>query len=582
MTHFYTAEKNFQMLISLLKQHDINTVIASPGTTNVAFVASIQFDPYFKVYSAPDERSAAYMACGYAAESGKPVVLTCTGATASRNYIPGLTEAYYRKLPVIAVTSTRHAGYIGQLTPQAIDRTAVLKDVVRLSVQVPSVLSEEDAWNCNLRINEALLAVKENLGPVHINIVAEINNSFDVSEIPEARVIKRFFAQDNLPAIHAPKVGIFIGNHAPFEHETIEAIQKFCEKYNGCVLCDHTSNYNGKYSVEYNLISDQKAFHADTSHMELLIDLGEVSGSYMQLFPLEVWRVSEDGAIQDRFKKLSNVFQMDEKTFFKSYCEMSENDSSNTQYYQSCKLLYDNILNQIPELPFSNIWIAKTLSKQLPQGAILHLGILNSLRSWNFFEVDQSIRCYSNTGGFGIDGILSTLLGVSLADPEKLNFCVLGDLAFFYDMNSLGNHNIGNNIRILLINNGVGTEFKNYSHLAYQFGEAADDYIAAAGHYGNKSKKLVKHYAEDLGFEYLCASSKEEFLESADKFLHETKDKPIVFEVFTSSDEESDALKEMNYILRSPLTAADLTKYAAKTVLGEKRLKKIKNIIRGK
>jgi 2-succinyl-5-enolpyruvyl-6-hydroxy-3-cyclohexene-1-carboxylate synthase len=63
----------------------------------------MQNDPYYEMYSAPDERSAAYMACGLAAESREPVVLTCTGATASRNYIPGLTEAYYRNLPVLAV-----------------------------------------------------------------------------------------------------------------------------------------------------------------------------------------------------------------------------------------------------------------------------------------------------------------------------------------------------------------------------------------------------------------------------------------------------------------------------------------------
>lgn len=59
------------------------------------------------MYSSVDERSAAYIACGMAAELGEPVVLTCTGATASRNYISGLTEAYYRKLPVLAVTSSQ-------------------------------------------------------------------------------------------------------------------------------------------------------------------------------------------------------------------------------------------------------------------------------------------------------------------------------------------------------------------------------------------------------------------------------------------------------------------------------------------
>ncbi len=77
-------------------------MIASPGTVNVPFVASIQQDDFFEVYSCVDERSAAYMACGLASESGEPVVITCTGATASRNYLPALTEAFYPQVCLLS------------------------------------------------------------------------------------------------------------------------------------------------------------------------------------------------------------------------------------------------------------------------------------------------------------------------------------------------------------------------------------------------------------------------------------------------------------------------------------------------
>ena len=111
---YYTSEKNVQILLALLKAHGIRKIIASPGATNVCFVGSCQSDSWFELYSSVDERSAAYMACGLAAESGEPVVLSCTGSTASRNYLPGLTEAYYRKLPVLAVTSHQGKDRIGQ------------------------------------------------------------------------------------------------------------------------------------------------------------------------------------------------------------------------------------------------------------------------------------------------------------------------------------------------------------------------------------------------------------------------------------------------------------------------------------
>ena len=67
---YYTAERNVQIVIALLKANGIKRVIASPGTTNMTFVGSIQNDPFFEIFSSVDERSAAYLACGMAAETG--------------------------------------------------------------------------------------------------------------------------------------------------------------------------------------------------------------------------------------------------------------------------------------------------------------------------------------------------------------------------------------------------------------------------------------------------------------------------------------------------------------------------------
>ena len=76
------------------------------------------------------------------------------------------------------------------------------------------------------------------------------------------------------------------------------------------------------------------------------------------------------------------------------------------------------------------------------------------------------------------------------------------------------------------------------------FGEEADKFIAAAGHYGNKSRQLVRHYAEDLGYEYLSADSKEEYLQHLDRFLlPEMTDHPMLFEVFTTNEDESEAIR---------------------------------------
>lgn len=103
----------------------------------------------------------------------------------------------------------------------------------------------------------------------------------------------------------------------------------------------------------------------------------------------------------------------------------------------------------------------------------------------------------------------------------------------------------------MIINNGRGTEFRLYGHPCAIFGDAADPYMAAAGHYGQQSPDLLRHFSKDLGFEYLSASSKEEFHVAAEKFYSsEIFDKPILLEVFTNSKDESDALE----IIQNALT----------------------------
>lgn len=146
-------------------------MIASPGATNLSFVASIQQDTWFDVYSSVDERSAAYIACGMAEESGEPVVLSCTGATASRNYMPGLTEAFYRKLPVLAITSSQDISKIGHLSAQMLDRRSFPNDIVRYGIHLPIVKDDNDLWECEIKVNQALSELKRHGGgPVHINL----------------------------------------------------------------------------------------------------------------------------------------------------------------------------------------------------------------------------------------------------------------------------------------------------------------------------------------------------------------------------------------------------------------------------
>ena len=313
MNTFYTSERHVLLLIALLKAKGIHKVIASPGTTNITFVASLQQDPFFDIYSAADERSAAYMACGLAAESGEPVVLSCTGATASRNYLPGLTEAYYKKLPILAVTSVQSMANVGHIIPQVIDRSVVAKDVARLSVCLPVVKDENDAWACELKVNQALLALKRHGGgPVHINLETFYSRDFSVKQLPEVRVIDRITFHDEFPVLPDGHVAVFVGSHKVWTKDETEALDKFCASHNAVVFCDHTSGYKGKYRFLSALVKAQTYNQPILPEIETLIHIGDVSGDYYTLgiSAKQVWRVSEDGELRDTFRKLRYVFEM--------------------------------------------------------------------------------------------------------------------------------------------------------------------------------------------------------------------------------------------------------------------------------
>lgn len=569
----YTEERNIQIVLGLLKEHGIRKVVASPGTTNIGLVASMQHDPFFEMYSAADERSAAYMACGLAGETGEPVVLSCTGATASRNYIPALTEAYYRKLPILAITSMLHRGRIGQNIPQIIDRSMKQKDIVRYSAQISACHTEEDIWACNIQVNQAILELfRDGGGPVHVDLETTCSTNFYTENLPKVNPIFRISYNHSMPELEKERIGIFVGSHKKWSQKLTDSVDKFCDKYNAVVLCDHTGNYYGKYRVLFNLITDQDMYHVACNNFDLMIHIGDISGAYPLINSKEVWRVNPDGEIRDTFKGLKYVFEMEEQYFFEYYEKNKEEYVGNQTLLAEWRKEEEKLRNCIPEIPFSNIWIAEQTSSKIPSNSILHLGILNSLRSWNFFEIPSDIEVSCNTGGFGIDGILSTAIGASLGEPQKLVFCVIGDLAFFYDLNSLGNRHIKNNMRILLINNGKGTEFRNYNHIGAQFGDGADEYIAAAGHYGKQSRDLIRHYAVDMGFEYLSAENKEEFLSQLDFFVTTQEvDKPIVFEVFTDSEEESSALQKIRNLVVAPREKrVKNILNATKKVLGEK------------
>lgn len=579
----YSKNKSIQILVGLLKAHGIDQAIVSPGTTNLEFVAALQFDKSFTLFSSVDERSGAYMACGLAGATKKPVVIACTEATASRDYYPGVTEAFYRKLPVLAVTGVHRYNQIGHLHSQIINRDTSPKDSFVTKVQLPIIKDEEDEWETMLLVNKAILELtRHGGGPVHIDLpCCNFDYDFTLQTLPAVRKIERFYAGDKFPALdRRKKTAIYVGSHRDFSEEETHQIDTFCADYDAVVFCDHTSGYHGAYAVYANLLSQQPISNDIFKDIDVVIHLGEAAADEATQGKLkqakEVWRVSPDGELRDTFRKLTKVFEMEAIQFFAAY---SVNDScKRNDYLNQCREAVCEIDTSALDIPFSNIYMAREISRQLPQNSEIHLGLSNTIRAWSMFQFPEGVRSTGDVGCRGIDGILSEAVGASLADRSKICYCMLGDLSFFYDMNALGNREIGNNLRVLIINNNGGSIFKQVTSPGYiHFGDdITSEFIAASGHFGNGSKDLVKHYAEDLGFTYLMADSKTEFDAALSQFLDPEITKPIVMEVFTKTEDEREAFAMMSK-LQTP--EPSMKAQIARQVLGEDGVKFVKKLM---
>lgn len=572
----YTDAKNCQILLALLKAHGIKRIVACPGTTNIDLTSSVMNDPYFEVYSCVDERHASYVAVGIAEASREPVVISCTAATASRNFIPGLTEAYYRKLPVLAITSNREYVKIGNGYDSVIDRTQIQKDIARISVRCPLVKDEESRRYCEIEVNKAILALTCNGGgPAHIELEMQFPLGFGATTLPEVHKIGwHVLPARDWPELPNKKIAVLIGAHAPFSPEEKLALEKFLRSHQAVALVNKQSSYTGYGAVSSELLCCGNIYAGDYAWLspELIIHIGDISaahntGNYLTK-RAPSWRVNEDGEIRDVLQTSREVFAVPEKEFFAHYAEGTPVENV---FYESWKTAADDLWQKRPELPFSNYWIAQELYDKIPSETILHLSILSTIRAWNLCP-HVEVQEFTNSGGFGIDGAISSTIGASLVMRDKLHLAIVGDLNFFYDLNAIGNRHVGSNVRILIANNGEGIEFSLSGNPGHKFGERTADFIGAGRHFGNKSRDLVRHYAEDLGFVYLTASNKEEFKIAAKTFLDPLFDKPIVFECFVDGKDDVAALDMCGGIIKSPTSV--------KSAIGKFLPRGMKDVIR--
>lgn len=582
----YTNLPSYQIIISLLKAFNIRHLVLSAGSRNVPFVHSVEEDSFFTCYSVVDERSAAYFALGLSQQLQQPVLISCTASTASSNYWPAVGEAFYQGVPLIVLTSDRNPSMLHQWEDQMIDQVGMFDRHVRCSVNLP-IINDKDDWNyCQRLVNKALLELNHHgTGPVHINVpMKDYCMDFDTPELPIVQKITRIDVLDNEQWQRTAKqlsnykrILITCGQSSRYDVELNEALTEFFHKYNCAISVEHMSNIASEGSVHTSLCMDVRYNHISFQEFkpDLVISFGYnvCQGIKEQLRwfkgQYEHWSIQPNGEVVDMYNSLTTIFESSALYFFHQMNRLATSLQLNDrQYYNKLKGYADSVC--FPDFSWSSTYAIQQLVRQIPSGSILHMAINNSIRIANFFQLKPNVHSYANIGNYGIDGCLSSLVGQSVA-TDALCFLLIGDLAFFYDMNALRIKHIKQNIRILLLNNGGGSEF--YYNGSWQ-DEASDLHTTARHH--TKAEGWVR----ENNFEYLFAHDKISFQEALEKFLSVGTTQSIFLEVFTEMKHDSDIIHDFYNIGRPALEnrMKRRVKDVVKTVLPDNWIDSIKKI----
>ncbi|MDO5017413.1 MAG: 2-succinyl-5-enolpyruvyl-6-hydroxy-3-cyclohexene-1-carboxylic-acid synthase [Porphyromonas sp.] len=541
----YSDKEIVRQLTSLLVAHGVTTVVLCPGSRNAPIVHTLANHEAFVCHSVTDERSAGFYALGMALSLSSPVAVCCTSGTALLNLFPAVAEAYYQKVPLLIISADRPEAWIDQMAGQTIHQPFVFEPMVRKSVQLPEIKSGEDRWYCNRLINEALLALQHrDAGPVHINVPLS-EPLFDFSDRPltDVRSIRRVkWTEVNVTEMgemqevfaQSPKTLVVAGQ--------MDRRVVIPQGWQGTAawLYEHLSNQHLPLSAA-STFDTLLAVLDDAAKEELRPDLlitfgGSVVSKrvkeYLRQYPPKVhWHLSESGELIDLYCSLSTVIESPIELFFR---ETEEWCVEKEEWY---RLLWNSKCGELlpPSFDYSAMSVAGEVMKSIGESpCTLHIANSSVVRHAQLFPLSPSVRVCCNRGTNGIDGSLSTAIGYALLSKE-INYVMIGDLSFFYDMNALWQDALPNHLRIVLFNNGGGGIFHTLPTLSMT--SQSETFIAAPHH------STAKGWAEAQGLTYMDVRRRESVETAIQLLTRPDASAPVLVEVFTSAVEDKRLLE---------------------------------------
>ena len=428
-------------IIKQLIELGIKDVVLSPGSRNAPLSIALYeasekglIDLHVRI----DERGAAFFALGISKASSRYVPVVCTSGTAVANYYPALLEAHHSDINLLLLTADRPARLRRTGSNQTTDQSNIFGAFVRTSLDTDKDLDLSTALSGS--------------GPVHVNLqfdepLLNEDNSDWLSGI-EVKTQEAGKAEVIEINIESKKSLVIVGHdRAGF---SVDEIEKFASDLAAPLIAEDTLVFEDAIAHAPIVLSDEKARIALAAENVFVIGRTTLSRSinaYIQ-------GAKKVMVIDPRTENIDTSRTSDEIYTQIPRVKMTlDIDQSWHDLWKKYEALAAIALSVLPE--WSEAELATVIAEELEDDTALFISSSRPVRDFESFAVPRSgLNTYANRGLAGIDGNISTALGIATQHSES--YAVIGDLAFLHDISALANPTQDNLTIIVVDNDGGG------------------------------------------------------------------------------------------------------------------------------
>lgn len=477
------------LLTDLFAKTGIKYACISPGSRSTPLTFAIASEKKIKSFPIVDERASAFFALGLAKSSNTPVVIVTTSGTATAELYPAIIEAYQSRTPLIVCTADRPKYLRNTGANQTINQKNIYRNHTSYSADLPlPKLNKASIKSYLTEVSKAVSVAYKQRRPVHLNFQFEKpfepdsttdfiddNLILYADKFSEKLLLQSYAHQYNFyKEFNLNSIELFTIGAGKFNSGFIKLLDKCSTKYNIPIFADANSGLRFSNKKLKNLITNYEALVRNESlalkfRPKSVIHFGRnIASQSLEEFIVKSkakrFVINEFG---DRFDstKRAKIILSEPEGFIAHVLQSNINKSSlkNLDYLKSVDKKIEEIKYRIFRKSLNELNIILELFEIIPENSNLFIGNSLPVRDLDFFSsaIEKDVNIFQNRGASGIDGIISTSLGIAKGSKQH-TYLVIGDLSFYYDLNSLllaKQFKIP--LKIILINNNGGAIF-NY------------------------------------------------------------------------------------------------------------------------